>query len=104
MRQMPRRPRIARLEVNGIKIDVYDRETLFTLLEILGRDGKPDKADKQHKFNKERKLHKAVKEFKEDKSGKDPYPKVSAGLPSFAEDNPWLKVIKKRRGVSGANA
>ena len=98
---MPRRPRIARLQLGDLKIDVYDRETLLTLLEMLGRF---DKADKQHKFNKERKEHKAVKAGREEKSvfsprapgKKDPSLKVGGQLPSFAESNPWIKVLSKK--------
>lgn len=98
---MPRRPRIARLEVNGIKIDVYDRETLLTLLEMLGND-KLRRFDKAHK---ERKEHKAIKAGREDKrvffprvlGKKDPSLKVGGQLPSFAESNPWIKVLSKKR-------
>lgn len=92
---MPRRPRIARLEVNGIKIDVYDRETLLTLLEMLGND-KLRRFDKAHKERKEHKLHRFVKEFRDDKGGKDPSLRGNAGLPSFAESNPWIKVLSKK--------
>ena len=96
---MPRRPRIARLEVNGIKIDVYDRETLLTLLEILGNDKlrRFNKEHKERKSNKEHKLHIADKADNAHKD--DSFPESSeppGGIPSYIEGNSWLKVLSRR--------
>ena len=83
---MPKRPRIARLRLGDLVIDVYDQDTLFRLLEAF----KGENWDKEHKERKSVKKQKSSKAVYEDSVSED------SNLPSFVEGNPWLETLSRR--------
>jgi len=105
---MPKRPRLARIRIGEVEIDVYDIETLVALLDKLGVSGNPSiemgSIRSVRNVRSKRSIRSKKREEERDSLRKANKPimtepiavPMDSSLPSFAQGNPWLLEIANK--------